>query len=174
MQRRIFLKAAFLFLGLSVLPIAASAQEARTVSASAEFLINPTGCRETHVLVSVSETSGQDPLVDFIYNVQSTCQDPGDFLFYHSISGNAQVHPRDFSVNRSLKTATLNTIIPVFDDEGGVVFEMKIKVKWKRMGPANGDTQPAIASLTVDTPFDSPYITDEIRRSTSASLSQSR
>src|SRR5688500_9904061 len=139
MQTTVVLKAAFLFLGLSILPVATSAQEARTVNASAEFLINPPGCRETHVRVSVCEKPGQDALVDFIYNVQSTCQDPGDFLFYHSIFGDAQVHPRDFTVNPSLKTATLNTIIPVFDDEGGTVFEMKIKVKWKRMGPANGD-----------------------------------
>ena len=154
-------------------PSPAAPKKTKVDGAVASFRINPTGCRETRVLVVVSQTRAGTQL-DLIYDVQSTCQDPGDFLYYHSITGSEQIRKQDFKVQADGKKAVLNTVIPVFDDEGGVEFDMGISVTWKATGPAVDGTRPATASLTILYPFQSQYITDEIPASVAASITRAK
>jgi len=154
-------------------PSPAGTAQSRIDSAYAEFDINPTGCRRTFAAVEVTQTK-TGTQVDFIYFVVSTCQDPGDFLFYHFITGGGSVSRRDFKVQADGKKAVLNTVIPVFDDEGGTDFEMAVQVTWKATGPASNGTRPAIASLSVRDPFESSFITDDIAPSVEASISRTK
>src|SRR5687767_4778029 len=92
--------------GLTLSP--AGPPQTQVDSAFAEFLINPTGHTETHVVVFVTQTKSLTT-VDFLYDVQSTSE-VGDFLFYHSITDRSDsINKRDFKVQADGKKAVLNT-----------------------------------------------------------------
>jgi hypothetical protein len=162
-----------LLLNVGLPPSPAGPKPTPSYSAFAKFRINPTGCRETRVLVEVAQTT-TGTLVNLIYDVQSTCQDPGDFLFYHSITGSDFVPNRDFKVQADGKKATLKTVLPVFDDEGGTDFDLELQVTWKATGGATNGTRPATASVKVEDPFNSPFITGKISESIEASITRTK
>ena len=149
------------------------AKEPKSSSAYAEFRVNPTGKRETWVIVDVTQTKESTEVNYFQYFVTSTHEE-GDFLMYHAITGSDTISKKDFKVLRNGKAAVLDTVLPVFDDEGGTDFEMLIQVFWVATGPAQNGTRPATAAIFVQGPFDSPYITDFIFPSDTASISQTK
>src|SRR4026209_383003 len=74
----------------------AKEKDPKSSSAYAEFRVNPTGKRETFVVVDVSQTKSATE-INFIYFVTSTSEE-GDFLMYHAITGSDTIGKQDFNV----------------------------------------------------------------------------
>jgi hypothetical protein len=186
MKRPAFALRLLLLVALAALPSAASAAQGKSdkgYNALAEFSVNPTGCRKTYATVSVNETIVHTPpgpphsavTVELVYNVRSTCQDPGDFLFYYEIhtEGPVTVPEDDFVINSGLQWATLDTTLPVFDEECGCGFNLGVKVAWTATKLASPHSRSAVATLEVSEQYLSPlYITNPLTSSVSATLSK--
>lgn len=166
---RVRIKWAPLLVALALLLVVPTVQAGpdKGYRAFAEFRANPSGCRETYALVTVTQMETHNPpgprvpeiTVELIYHVRSTCADPGDFLFYYEFHtmGPVTIPASDFSIHSGLNRATLNTTLPVYDEEAGIAFDLDVEVLWTATGKAGPQARLADAVLEVSAPFPLQY-----------------
>lgn len=150
-------------LAVLALPVAAvSSAPTKGYSATAEFLVNPTGCHETYAEVVVHQTDLRTQpgrptaavTVEVIYNVVSTCEE-GDYLFYYEFhtEGPVTIPAQDFDIQSGLQWATLDTTVPVFDEESGSHTTLDVLVYWTATGKSEPQARTANATLEVAAPY---------------------
>jgi len=107
----------------------------------------------------------EQPHVDFHYDILGQPTSPGcDALWYYYIDGSAPLNDFEFSAQKNLKSATLNKTMQVYDDEGGVFFDVTLNVEWTAKRGARGESN---ATLSISSPSLSPmYMVNPISTST--------
>lgn len=154
-------------------------------SAYAEFRVNPTGCRLTRAEVLVSQTRVHTPpgpptsavTVELSYAVRSTCAAQGDNLFYYEFhtEGPVTISAGDFAIHSGLQWATLDTTVPVFDEESGSHTNLTVTVRWTATGKAGPQARAANATIEVAAPFPLQYANvNPIEQSVEAGLQKLR
>jgi hypothetical protein len=104
-------------------------------------------CTVTTAAVEVVE----DAEVVFHYDVFGQPTSPGcDGLWYNFIDGTAALAPGEFEVEANRKSARLQKMMEVRDDESGTTFNVLLDVSWTTV---NGGGPPSTqASLSVTAP----------------------
>jgi hypothetical protein len=152
-----------LLIGL-VLALAASAavtaRTSGTYTAEADFFADSAAgpCRETTAHLVATEGPADTATVDLTYSVVGSCGD-ADGLSYYELSslGPVTISSRDLRINPALRRATLDTIIDVYDDEGGTTVAVRVQAAWKT-GPAG-----MLATISLSAPYLNPlYLTNPL------------
>ncbi|NLE51681.1 MAG: hypothetical protein GX613_09775 [Chloroflexi bacterium] len=165
-MRRLFLILALL--AVLALPLAAtSAAPNKAFRAYAEWFVNPSGCRYTLADVLLTQTTEHTPpgppsaavTLELRYHVRSTCEDEGDNLFYYEFhtEGPVTIPAGDFSLHPGLKWASLNTTVPVFDEESGSHTDLTVWVNWTTPNKLGPHHYSGNATIEVAAPFDLQY-----------------
>jgi hypothetical protein len=157
-------------------------------TATAEFYANPTGCIFTSSDITVVQTTtkgGGRPVstttVELTYVVKSVCDEPGDNLYYHDFhtEGPYVIDSSAFSISNNLSSASLNAVIPAYDEESGSTNNLSVHVEWDALSNGgNVSVRAATASLNVPQ-AENPFLygfntrTNPIDAAVSAELSKS-
>jgi hypothetical protein len=152
-----------LLIGLALALTASATVTARTsatYTAEADFFADSAAgvCRETTAHIVATEGPGDTATVDLTYSVVGSCGD-ADGLSYNELSslGQVTISSRDLRINPALRRATLDTIIDVYDDEGGTTAAVRVQATWKA-GPAG-----TVATISVSAPYLNPlYLTNPL------------
>lgn len=178
--RRLFFILALLAV-LSLPMAAASAAPDKSFRAYAEWFVNPSGCRYTFADVFLTQTFEHTPpgppspvvTLELRYHVRSTCEDEGDNLFYYEFhtEGPVTIPAEDFSLHPSLKSASLSTTVPVFDEESSSYTNLTVWVTWTTPNKIGQHHYGGNAMIEVAAPFDLQYAdSNPIEQSVGAEL----
>lgn len=177
-----------ILVGLLALPMAAvSAQgnSGKGFTAHAEWSYvfydgpfpEPT-CFHTQGVVTITQTTAHQPpgrpqvevvLDDFVYRVSNSPECWFEVLDYNYVSlpqGPVTLDASDFTFHPGLQWATLDTVFPAYEEEGGVWIDLAIRIDWTATGKEQAQRREATARIEVlggmyDAYIDNPVITED-------------
>jgi hypothetical protein len=142
-KRTLFAVAALVWCSLAG-PAAAS--KPFSTRASASFQVDHGN--QCTVTTATIEVAGNPDAVTFHWDVFGQPLDPGcDGLWYYFLDGEAPLNPGEFSVEPNHRSATLEKVISVLDDESGTTFDVLVIVQWTRL-PRQG----VVAEMRISAP----------------------